>query len=307
MIAGKNGVRVLFIAQDRKETAGMAGVLRSAGHVVSVVGDLETARELLDSQGFDKAMVPAALLNSVLERLDSWDSSSQQTWTQATIALFYDLGNALRSLSRCLSELEDESARSDAHNERIEAAARRATTLLAFIDEMRQEMTATEQVRPTTFDLEDAIDASAITVYPIASDKRIRFVTELEPGLTEIRADQTMLKRVLANLLRFGVENSPVGGTVAVRSWRDGNHCVISMADGGEGISNHDLRRLFSPLPEPDAPEGIGLAGAKRAVERYGGRIWVESEKGAGTTLFISIPDQPHLAQPAGRTGVQAD
>lgn len=107
--------------------------------------------------------------------------------------------------------------------------------------------------------------------------------------------DRTRIREVLLNLLSNAGRFTTAGG-VTVRAYSEGSNMIISVADTGPGISQADQTRLFEPFQQLDnsirreGGSGLGLSISKRFVELHGGRMWLESELGKGTTFFFSIP-----------------
>jgi PAS domain S-box-containing protein len=124
-----------------------------------------------------------------------------------------------------------------------------------------------------------------------------RFVTSLPRELPPVRADVRRLERILHNLLENAVKYSPDGGYIRVTAKMDSEHLVIGVSDQGVGISQQDQARLFAPFERLENSRiervkgvGLGLLVCRRLVEAHGGRIWVESEPGKGSTFFFTLP-----------------
>ena len=105
------------------------------------------------------------------------------------------------------------------------------------------------------------------------------------------------LERILYNLLENAVKYSPQGGEIKVSVKPDKEQLVIGVSDQGVGISPADQAKLFAPFQrlEESRPGGargvgLGLLVCQRLVEAHGGRIWVESEPGRGSTFFFTLP-----------------
>ena len=123
------------------------------------------------------------------------------------------------------------------------------------------------------------------------------FVTELDKALPAVHADPLRLERILYNLLENAIKYSPHGGKIRVFAKPDGEHLVIGVADEGAGISLRDQAKLFEPFRRLEQSRlkkvegaGLGLLVCQRLVEAHGGRIWVESEPGRGSTFFFTLP-----------------
>jgi signal transduction histidine kinase len=116
----------------------------------------------------------------------------------------------------------------------------------------------------------------------------------------EIEADQRKVKQILFNLLTNAVKFTPSGGRVDVSASRADGEIRISVKDSGIGIAPEDHERVFEEFRQVSAGRrvaaegtGLGLALARRFVELHGGRLWVESAPGAGSTFTFSLPVRP--------------
>lgn len=120
---------------------------------------------------------------------------------------------------------------------------------------------------------------------------------EIDEPLPSLAADPVRVRQVLTNLLSNAVKYSPDGGLVLVRAHTLGDEVRVSVSDQGVGISPDKLSRLFEMFYRVDSEitrrvrgTGLGLAITKHLVESHGGRIWVESEVGRGSTFSFSLP-----------------
>ncbi|MDQ3871120.1 MAG: cell wall metabolism sensor histidine kinase WalK [Chloroflexota bacterium] len=139
--------------------------------------------------------------------------------------------------------------------------------------------------------------ASLERVRLFAERHGIALRTELPGGLPPVRGDGDRLGQLLINLLHNAVKFSPPGTAVIVRASHRPHEVVVSVADQGVGIPAADLERVFERFYKVDKARvrgqggtGLGLAIARHIAESHGGRIWVESEEGVGSTLSFAIP-----------------
>lgn len=147
--------------------------------------------------------------------------------------------------------------------------------------------------------VEEIAQAAAIAVRPLYESKGLYLEVNVAPGLPVISCDRTRIREVLLNLLSNAGRFTEQGG-VRVKAWLDAQNVVFSVADDGPGISEEDRRRLFQPFQQLDPTlrrkhggTGLGLSISKSFVELHDGSMWVESEKGAGTTFFFRLPVEP--------------
>ena len=122
---------------------------------------------------------------------------------------------------------------------------------------------------------------------------------EAARDLPSVRGDAMRLGQVVVNLVHNAVKFSPDGGVVAVRTESWGDDVVVSVQDHGVGVPRVAQDRIFERFykadrtrqrPEPGGGTGLGLAIARHVVEQHGGRIWVESEEGVGSTFRFALP-----------------
>ncbi|HYH92866.1 MAG TPA: HAMP domain-containing sensor histidine kinase, partial [Candidatus Saccharimonadales bacterium] len=159
-----------------------------------------------------------------------------------------------------------------------------------------------------TLDVVDDLDMARLAA---DSAERLRLFAdrqgvtlELEPvgELPRVRGDRARLGQVVVNLVHNAVKFSPDGGVVAVRTRRAGDELVTSVEDHGVGIPRAARDRVFERFYKVDRARlradagggtGLGLAIARHVIEQHGGRIWVESEEGVGSTFSFALPIGP--------------
>jgi len=124
-----------------------------------------------------------------------------------------------------------------------------------------------------------------------------RFLISLPRQLPPVKADQLRVERILYNLLENAAKYSPQGSEIRVLAKREKDHLTMGVADQGPGISLHDQAKLFQPFQRLEDSRlkgvkgaGLGLLVCRRLVEAHGGRIWVESEPGRGSTFSFTLP-----------------
>jgi signal transduction histidine kinase len=118
-------------------------------------------------------------------------------------------------------------------------------------------------------------------------------------GLPSVSADKEILKRIIANLIGNALKFTPLGSNIEIAASynTDSKEVAVSVKDQGEGISKEYLNRVFEKFVQVESAQtrkrtgkGLGLTFCKMAVEAHGGRIWVESEVGKGSTFYFTLP-----------------
>lgn len=121
---------------------------------------------------------------------------------------------------------------------------------------------------------------------------------ELDESLGAIAADPDLLHRALSNLVLNAMDAMPNGGTLTLRSRREGGKGIIEVADTGSGLTREECERIFTPYyTSKQHGTGLGLAIVQSVVSDHGGRISVQSEPGRGTTFVIELPDNLEALQ----------
>ena len=125
----------------------------------------------------------------------------------------------------------------------------------------------------------------------------------VDPDLPPVRGDEARIGQVIVNLvhnaLKFGLREDGDGGLVSVRVRPIGDEVVTAVEDHGIGISRADQTRIFERFYKADRARvrgggtGLGLSIARHVINQHGGRIWVESEEGVGSTFSFALPTAP--------------
>jgi two-component system phosphate regulon sensor histidine kinase PhoR len=164
-----------------------------------------------------------------------------------------------------------------------------------------------------TLQMADGVDMSRLAA---DSAERLRlfgerqgvtFRIETPPGLPPIRGDAARLGQVVVNLVHNAVKFSPDGGEITIRTGVHDDQVVTSVEDHGIGIPRSARDRVFERFYKVDRSRlraeagggtGLGLAISRHVVEQHGGRIWVDSEDGVGSTFSFALPvtDRPAAA-----------
>ena len=115
-----------------------------------------------------------------------------------------------------------------------------------------------------------------------------------------VEVDTDKIQQVLDNIMNNAIKYSPDGGVITCRLVETHNHVIMSITDQGLGIPKEAISHVFDRFYRVDKARsraqggtGLGLAISKEVVQMHGGRIWVESREGEGSTFYISLPYEP--------------
>jgi signal transduction histidine kinase len=146
------------------------------------------------------------------------------------------------------------------------------------------------------FSLQEALERGVAMVRERATRDGVQVTLAANPDVDVVSGDERRIRQVIFNLLSNAVKFTPAGGAVDVQATRANGEVSISVADTGPGIAAEDLQRVFEEFQQTEAGiergegTGLGLALSKRLVELHGGRIWVDSELGSGSTFVFTLP-----------------
>lgn len=149
--------------------------------------------------------------------------------------------------------------------------------------------------------LAEVTDEALTVVRPLLEKKGLSLRVCIPEGLPKVYCDRTRIRQVILNLMSNAARFTQEGGITLDIVQRDGN-CVVSVTDTGPGISSEDARAIFEPfcqgangLWQDKGGSGLGLSISKQFVELHGGRIWLESEPGLGSTFYFQLPITPPM------------
>ena len=157
-------------------------------------------------------------------------------------------------------------------------------------------------------DLVRVARSNAERLRPFAERQGLSLAFELPDQVSPVRGDEDRLGQVLVNLLHNAVKFSPNGGEIRVGVREGDGEVVVWVQDPGIGVPRADKARIFERFYKVDRARvrgrggtGLGLSIARHVVEMHGGRIWVESEEGQGSTFSFAVPRTPPgvIADPA--------
>ena len=155
------------------------------------------------------------------------------------------------------------------------------------------------ELEPSDFDVPNALSNAQTLIRERATRHNIALALEVDPAVGVIRADERKFKQILLNLLSNAVKFTPDNGRVGVRARTADGVLEVAVIDTGIGIAPDDQAAVFEEFKQvgrhytnKNEGTGLGLALTKRFVELHGGRLWLESEPGKGSTFTFTLPSQ---------------
>jgi signal transduction histidine kinase len=200
-------------------------------------------------------------------------------------------------LQRMFGELN---AKQDEYLKDIYASGQHLLSLINDILDLSKIEAGRMELAPAPFHLPTALENAVTLVKERAGRHGIVLQVDIDPQLGELVGDERKVKQVLLNLLSNAVKFTPEGGQISLKAGRRNGEVEIAVSDTGIGIAPEDQAAIFEEFRQVGSDEtrkqegtGLGLTLAKKFVELHGGRIWVESEPGRGSTFTFRLPVRP--------------
>lgn len=171
-------------------------------------------------------------------------------------------------------------------------------SITALIDELLDlgRIEAGLDDRKEPIPLDTVIRSTVESLRQRAKRKAQKIAIEIQEDLPKVLGNPIRLRQMLSNLIANAIKYSPKDGIVGVHTQVENGQIIIQVIDNGVGIPLKDQPHIFdkfyrtSNLPDDTSGTGLSLAIVKSIVENHGGRIWVESTPGEGTTFFVVLP-----------------
>jgi signal transduction histidine kinase len=217
----------------------------------------------------------------------------------------HDLRNPLSLIVTTTELLQEEDLEPDRRRQILDIAKRAGKQMNRLIEDLLD--TVQLESGKLSLDLED-VDVATLfrqveeTFYPLAARRQITLTMIPPRNGVRVHADSFRVSQVLGNLLGNAIKFTPEGGEVTLRASLEGTEVVFGVRDSGPGIPPDQMQHLFEQFWQARRNDkrgvGLGLTIAKGIIDAHGGRIWCESNPGAGSTFSFALPAA--AAQPTG-------
>ena len=205
--------------------------------------------------------------------------------------------NAIIGFSEVLSErmFGDLNEKQEEYLKDIHASGQHLLSLINDILDLSKIEAGRMELELADFDLPTAIDNALTLVRERAGRRGITVGCEIDERVGLIQGDERKVKQVLLNILSNALKFTPEGGRIDVRTALKEGTVEISVTDTGVGIAPEDQEAIFEEFRQVGTSDkkvegtGLGLALSRRFVELHGGRIWVQSQEGVGSTFTFTI------------------
>jgi signal transduction histidine kinase len=208
----------------------------------------------------------------------------------------HDLRNPLHTISMCASLLLDvpmQPGDQNGHLTRIKRAGERMNRLIQDLLDVAKLEAGRVGIDARELAVAPLVREAHEMLAPLAAEKSLQLDYVVADGLPSLTADAGRVLQVLSNLVGNAIKFTPKGGRIVIRAESAPGGVRFSVADTGPGIPPEQLTKLFGQFWQGNPADrrgiGLGLTIAKGIVDAHGGRIWVESRVGEGTTFFFTL------------------
>jgi len=268
---------------------------------------LQEAQKQLDAKVAERT---AALQTSNLEL-----ARSSQAKSEFLARMSHDLRQPLNAIVGftdllLMAEGEPLSAKQRRHLGHVANASRQLLGLINDLLDLSRVESGRMEIHPEPCDVAALLEETLALFRTQTQNGRLSLVLEIASPLSRLLADRVRVQQVLHNLLSNAFKFTPEGGLITVTAKQVGLQLEVAVRDTGVGIPLEDQQRIFEAYEQAGPKEGqqkgvgLGLAIARRLVELHGGRIWVESAPGHGSTFTFRLPGACQAETgPASREG----
>jgi signal transduction histidine kinase len=197
---------------------------------------------------------------------------------------------------RMFGELNEKQAE---YTDDILSSGRHLLSLINEILDLSKVEAGRMELELAAFDLPLAIDNARTFVRERATKRGVNLDVTVDERLGDFVGDERKIKQILLNLLSNAVKFTPEGGRIGIKAKQADGSVEISVSDTGIGIAPEDQAKIFEEFRQVGGDyakkiegTGLGLTLAKKFVELHGGRIWVTSEVGKGSTFSFTLPER---------------
>jgi signal transduction histidine kinase len=207
--------------------------------------------------------------------------------------------NAIIGFSEVLAEkmFGELNEKQEEYSKDIHASGQHLLSLINDILDLSKIEAGRMELELSDFHLPTALDSALTLVRERAGRRSIALHLSVDERLGPIQADERKVRQVVLNLLSNAIKFTPEGGRIEVRATSQDDFVEVSISDTGVGIAPGDQDAVFEEFRQVGTADkkvegtGLGLTLCRKFVELHGGRIWVKSQVGVGSTFTFTIPD----------------
>ncbi len=285
---------------------------QSLQELLQAVRDMSTKNlsSRVPKRSNDEAGELSAAFNAMAERLESSlkrEKELERARKGLIVWVSHDLRTPLASIRAMVEGINDGVVREPETVQRylksIQIETENLSQLINDLFELSQIDAGVLELHTEGSPISDLISDTLESMSAQAAAHGLRLTGAVDGEVSPVVMDAQRVQRVLYNLIQNSIRHTPADGTICIRAKDAGTEVQVEVSDTGEGIPEEELRHLFEGLHRSARPRskdsvgaGLGLNIAKGIVEAHGGRIWVESSVGIGSTFAFALPKTAEYA-----------
>ena len=210
----------------------------------------------------------------------------------------HDLRNPLNTISmgaQLLAEITEPAAAVQHRQiDVIQRSVRRMNELIQDLLDLKRIESGRLHIEARPESVAAIVQDALVILKPLATSRELALEGAVAAGLPPVLADPRRVQQVISNLVGNAIKFTAAGGCITVSAEQEGREVRIAVQDTGAGIDAQSLPHIFGHYWQADRTDrrgiGLGLAIAKGITEAHGGRIWVRSREGEGSTFYFTLP-----------------
>ena len=294
--AGTRSVLAIPLLHEEQLVGGLVVTRRAPGAFTPEVVDL--LRTFATQSAL--AMQNARLFRELADKSRQLEVASQHK-SEFLANMSHELRtplNAVIGFSEVLSErmFGDLNEKQDEYAKDIHASGQHLLSLINDILDLSKIEAGKMELELSDFDLPMTIDNALMLIRERAARRSIALNTAVDERVGQVHADERKIRQILLNLLSNAIKFTPEGGRIHVEARAVNESIEVSVTDTGVGIAPEDQEAVFEEFRQVGTAEkkvegtGLGLALSRKFIELHGGKIWVESQVGEGSTFTFTVP-----------------
>ncbi len=281
----------------------LAVPLIAEGRVIGVITTLEKHGGFnSDDESFLELFASQAAFAIVNAQLFEHTKSLDRLKSEFVAVVSHEIRTPLTSVKGAVELLSDDRffQNNDQQRKLLVIAHANSERLLLLINDILDFSKLESASLPMSMEqqrIEPVVEQAAYNLRTLIEERHIHLTLTFAPDLPDLMLDSNRITQVVTNLLSNAIKFSPMEGRIDIATELSDGVVQVAMRDHGEGIADQDLPKLFRKFSQIDSSTtrkaggtGLGLVICRGIVEQHGGKIWVESGSGQGSTFFFTLP-----------------